>query len=144
MELKDLTLSEVFLSGRANKICRVILKATQHQANGRSFPELINRIVVDYTREDEEESRRFLRLYYLHISLKHSMLWDKGVSAKVHFRKPAMEFMRGLQEFSSSRKVPIKIPDVPNVLIHDYIACVELKGKDFSEHYLEKHLITTI
>lgn len=95
---------------------------------------------MDYARENvSNKEERLLRLYFLYLSLKDSMVWNKGVGTNVYFRKPVMLLIREFQQFAKKRDAYINIQEAPNVIIHDYIACVELRGRNFVEYYLENH-----
>ncbi len=140
MELKDLTLHKVFLSGRAHKICKLILAATDKKRADQSYREIISRVTMDYTKENVvNKEERLLRMYFLYLSLKDSMVWNKGVATNVYFRKPSMLLIRQFQQFAKERDAFISVPEIPNVIIHDYIACVELRGIDFIEYYITNH-----
>ena len=143
MELKDLTVHTVFLSGQAHKTCKMILAATDKKRADQSYREIISRVTMDYAKESvSNNDERLLRLYFLYLSLKDSMVWNKGVGTNVYFRKPVMLLIREFQKFAKKREAYPFIPEIPNVIIHDYIACVELRGHDFIEYYLSNHQIT--
>lgn len=72
------------------------------------------------------------------------MVWNRGTGTNVSFRKPAMEMIREFQKFAKKKKLFVNVQEAPNVIIHDYIDLMELKGKDFTVYYLEKHLIQSI
>lgn len=147
----DTISQQILLTGEAAKLCKRISGELSRRKNRSiSYGYVVSKIISDYVSEGIDTSTRSLRLYYLTLSIKDAMVWGGGITTTIHLKRPVHEFVSQIQKFSRERRKNktsrgiqqagmIKV-EIMNAMVHDYIACVEITGKDFMDYYVEKSL----
>lgn len=137
--IKSTISSNVFLSGDAHRKIREIKESIPSNKVSRPIPYIINKLICDYSRELTNHDDTYLRLFYLWLNLKHSSVWNKGINSITTFNNEASQSIIAFQSFVRRKNFVVDKREIPNVIIHDYIALLQLRNIDIVQHYLNLH-----